>query len=64
MNEEDISILLANVRETSNKSISYTRTQNSHLFTPQYPVTNTIYDWLWNDLEKLKLVSGRFDNRT
>jgi NB-ARC domain len=61
MTEDKISILLSNTRETTNQFISFSHYKSSHLFTPQFPVTHLVYGWLWNDLEKLNLVSGRFD---
>ena len=61
MTEDKISILLSNARETTNQFISFSHYKSSHLFTPQFPVTHLVYGWLWNDLEKLNLVSGRFD---
>ncbi len=75
MTENEISILLNNARENRDKlisnipmtkeetniSFSHYHYKSSNLFTPKFPVTHIVYGWLWNDLKKLNLVSGRFD---
>jgi hypothetical protein len=75
MTENEISILLNNARENrdqlaskspitkedTNILFSHYHYKSSNLFTPKFPVTHIVYGWLWNDLEKLNLVSGRFD---
>ena len=60
MTEDEVNILLNNLRDNEKQFTLFHRYTTSNLFTPKFPVTHIVYRWLWNDLEKLKLVSGNF----
>jgi hypothetical protein len=60
MTEEEKKIVLEQARELREESIPFSFHRNTPPIASIFPVTHIVYSWLWNDLEKLKLVSGNF----